>query len=109
MILNNTDPVATPTSIPHKVLLASTPVQASEQGNFNFDFEDNSTLGNDVDIISIYEDFYGIPWEEFSTGTTPPAFFAVLIDRLKSLNTSWEKPVYLSLGIVQGEGPTLVS
>jgi hypothetical protein len=33
----------------------------------------NADLTTDPDVVAIHEEFYGIPWDEFESGTDPPA------------------------------------
>jgi len=89
--------------------LSASPVQATLASDFLLDFVENDSLADDVDVVSIHEDFYGIPWDEFSLGKDAPAYFVDLIEGLKSQISGWKKPVYLSLTPVQDENRTYLA
>ncbi|MCB0365566.1 MAG: hypothetical protein H6624_04035 [Bdellovibrionaceae bacterium] len=87
-----------------RTLLASTPIQASERNpNLLFNFEVDDSLAADVDVVSLHEDFFGVPWEAFSQSKTAPDYFAVLIQELKQRVNRWDRPLYLSLAISHNE------
>jgi hypothetical protein len=39
-------------------------------------------LAADADVVSLHQDFYGLPWEAFEAGTQPPAEWLAAMDRL---------------------------
>jgi hypothetical protein len=54
--------------------LSSTAVQAVPyQSSFYQDNFSQNTLATDVDVLTIFGEFYGIPWTEFASGPTPNA------------------------------------
>ncbi|HOX42409.1 MAG TPA: hypothetical protein PK668_02370 [Myxococcota bacterium] len=61
-------------------------------------------LAADADVISLHQDFYGLPWEAFEAGTAPPAEWLAALDRLSAVVAAADKPVFLSLQLVSGTG-----
>lgn len=60
-----------------------------------------ANLSTDVDVVSIHQDFYGIPWDEFEAGQPPPAPWAAAMDGL--VQQAAGKDLFLSLQMVSGE------
>src|SRR5258708_40248647 len=43
-----------------------------------------ANLADDVDVIAVHQEFYGIPWDAFATGAPPPPeWVAVMVDLAK--------------------------
>jgi hypothetical protein len=57
----------------------------------------SADLGSDVDLFAIHQDFHGVPWEEFESGTAPPAPWVATIDGLVRGAKLAGKGVFLSL------------
>ncbi len=82
---------------------ASTPVQAAVGDPLLFAFRDFDLAG-DVDVASLHQDFYGVPWQAFADGTEPPTAWIERMDHAAELADSQGLPVYLSLALVGGDG-----
>jgi len=89
------------------VLFASTPVQILIDDPLVVTFGDFD-LAPDVDVVSIHQDFLGIPWDAFADGVEPPEYWTERIDRLLASVDTWDRPVYLSLALVGGAGRTFL-
>ena len=77
--------------------LASTGVQITpDQGIFL----DRANL-DDLDAISIHQDFLGIAWDAFAANTAPPAAWVAALDALAT--QAQGKPVFLSLTPLAGD------
>src|SRR5262249_62378433 len=61
-------------------------------------------LADDVDVVSIHQDFYGIPWDELRSGAPLPAAWVAAMDELAQQARTIGKPVLLSLAVVGGPG-----
>jgi len=61
-----------------------------------------ANLSTDVDVVSIHQDFYGLPWDEFEAGQPPPAPWTAAMDDL--VQQAGGKDVFLSLQLVSGAG-----
>jgi hypothetical protein len=61
----------------------------------------DANLADDVDAISVHQDFYGIPWDAFLANTEPPAAWVAVIDSLAQ--RAQGKPVFLSLTPLAGD------
>jgi len=89
--------------------LASAPVQAVLGdplvfGLRGWNLGSGEDLAADVDVVSVHQDFLGIPWDAFADGTPPPAAWVARIDELRAWTAIWQRPVYLSLALVAGDG-----
>ena len=85
------------------VQLAASPVRAfaplDDSPLYQFDSPD---ILEDVDVVSIHEDFVGIPWSAFEAGDEPPGPWSAHMDALVA--TTGDTPVFLSLALVGGPG-----
>ena len=81
--------------------LASTGVQAMPGQTLLFQMG-AANLADDVDVVSIHQDFYGLPWDEFETNQSPPAAWEVKMNELAAQTSG--KPVFLSLQLAGGQG-----
>src|SRR5688572_18190283 len=61
-----------------------------------------ANLADDVDVVAIHQEFYGLPWDELEAGAAPPAEWVDVMDDLKAQAAG--KPIFLSLGLVGGPG-----
>jgi hypothetical protein len=61
-----------------------------------------ANLADDADVVSIHQDFYGVPWDEFEANQPPPAEWAAKMDSLAQQSAGM--PVFLSLQLVGGTG-----
>lgn len=64
--------------------------------------EGAADLAADVDVVSLHQDFYGVPWDAFATGGEPPAEWVATMDHLAAI--AGAKPIFLSLQLVGGVG-----
>jgi cysteine-rich repeat protein len=76
--------------------LASSGVQIIPGGSLLFQIT-NSNLVEDPDVVAIHEEYYGIPWDEFQSGTAPPAEWIAQMNRLAAIGPEAGKDVLLSL------------
>jgi hypothetical protein len=90
------------------IRFASTPVQARLGDPRLFGWRDFD-LAADVDVVSLHQDFYGVPWETFADGVSPPAAWVERMDEAVAQARVWGRPVYLSLALVGGDGRAYLS
>lgn len=91
------------------VLYAATPVMlnTSDPTNYFFGFDASVPLSEDVDVVSIHDDFYGVPWAAFlaaaenRTATLPVSWMGRLNATLAAV-TAWDKPVFLTIQMLSG-------
>lgn len=84
---------------------SSTPFQyvtADVVGVFN-----DSSFSKNVDVVSLYLD-YGIPWNTFMYGSTPPIIWSSSMNLMLELVNSWDLPVFLSLQMLS-KGDEIIS
>jgi hypothetical protein len=60
-------------------------------------------LASDVDVVLVHQEFYGLPWDSFEAGTSPPAEWVAVMDDLAA-RAQAVGPVFLSLQLVSGPG-----
>lgn len=84
-------------------LFGSTPVQLDLDDTVTLVFGDFD-LASDVDVVSLHQDFYGIPWEAFAAGKAPPRPWANRMEEIRAWAQAEQRPVYLSLELVGGNG-----
>lgn len=87
---------------PERMQLGATPVQADVTDNLFYGFRD-MPLGDDVDVVSLHFDFYGIPWDQFADDASLPAAWVSRIDEVAQLVDAWQRPVFLSLTPLDGQ------
>ncbi len=76
--------------------IASVPMQIDPDSPIGFGFEFDFMAG-DLDMVSILQDFFGIPWIELRSGAPlPPAWLAFQQD-IKARTAATGLPVYLQL------------
>jgi hypothetical protein len=56
-----------------------------------------------VDVVLVHQEFYGLPWDSFEAGTSPPAEWVAVMDDLAA-RAQAVGPVFLSLQLVSGPG-----
>jgi hypothetical protein len=61
-----------------------------------------ANLADDNDAIEVHQEFYGIPWDAFEAGTSPPPEWVALMGSIASAARATEKPVFLSLTMLNG-------
>jgi hypothetical protein len=80
--------------------LASTGVQAAP-GEPQFFAMRPADLASDADVVSVHQDFYGVPWDAFSADVpTPPAEWVALMDAIKAQYAG--RRIFLSLQLAGG-------
>ncbi len=70
------------------------------------------TAGNvieDSDVVSVHQEFYGVPWDSFEANTAPPAEWASLMASLASAAKTAKKPVFLSISMLNGKRESLAA
>jgi hypothetical protein len=80
--------------------LASTGMQIQLDGGFQLG---DANLANDADVISIHQDFYGLPWDAFLASAAPPAAWVAKMDSLQQHAAATGKPIFLSLAPLAGD------
>ena len=61
-----------------------------------------ANLADDNDVIEVHQEFYGIPWDAFEAGTSPPPEWVALMGSIASAARATGKPVFLSLTMLDG-------
>lgn len=61
-----------------------------------------ANLVSDVDVIAVHQEYYGVPWTEFSTGADPPPEWAAKMTGLASSARNAQKQVFLSVSPLNG-------
>jgi len=61
-----------------------------------------ANLADDVDVIEIHQEFYGVPWDAFEQGTPPPPEWVAKMDALATSAKAANKPVFLSVSALNG-------
>jgi hypothetical protein len=61
-----------------------------------------ANLAEDADVFGVHQEFYGIPWAAFEQSTPPPAEWVAVMDELAAHAQSQQKPVFLSLNVLNG-------
>lgn len=61
-----------------------------------------ANLTEDVDILAVHQEFYGLPWDAFESGSAPPAEWVREMDRLVALARAANKPIFLSVNLLDG-------
>ncbi len=82
-------------------LLASTGAQGLP-GQVPFIQLTPANLATDVDVVSVHQDFYGVPWDAFEAGQPPPPEWTAVMDALVASATG--KEVFLTLQLAGGKG-----
>lgn len=59
-------------------------------------------LATDADVFAIHQEFYGVPWQAFETSNPPPAEWTALMDELAAGAMAAQKPVLLSINMLNG-------
>jgi hypothetical protein len=62
----------------------------------------DADLGRDVDVVSVHQDFYGVPWEAFAADTMLPPAWVATMDDLAARTRATGKEVFLSLAPLDG-------
>ena len=86
-----------------RTLFASTPVQIDTSTlDFFFHFDARIPLAQDVDVVALHDDYYGVPYSAFlDSGAMPLSWLSRLNATLEAA-LAWNKPVYLALELLSG-------
>ena len=57
-------------------------------------------VAQDAAVISMHQEFYGIPWQAFETGSAPPVEWSSLLDEQAAF--AHARPVFLSISMLNG-------
>lgn len=84
-------------------LFGSTPVQIdTARASYNFYFDPSIPLSQDSDYVTIHDDFYGLPWQAFTTNGALPLSWATRLNATLEMVIAWDKPVFLALEMLSG-------
>jgi hypothetical protein len=61
----------------------------------------------DSDVLAIHQEFYGLPWDAFENDTAAPVEWVRKMDQLAALARTADKPVFLSLTMLNGQRESL--
>lgn len=61
-----------------------------------------ANLADDVDVIDIHQEYYGVPWQSFATGAMPPPEWVAKMDALAKSAKDAGKPIFLSVSMLNG-------
>jgi hypothetical protein len=92
---------AGPDAAPRSFLLASAGVQLNVTGKVGMHLLPGN-LAEDVDVVSVHNDFYGLPWDAFQASEEPPALWVDEMDRIAAIATDAGKGVFLTLQLAGG-------
>jgi len=67
----------------------------------------DANLADDVELVAIHQEFYGVPWEAFSTGAWPPPGWAGQMAALAASARAMGKQVFLSVSPLDGNRSSL--
>jgi hypothetical protein len=66
-------------------------------------------LATDVDVIEIHQEYYGVPWDAFSTGSAPPAAWVSDMQSIAATAKAMNRPIFLSISMLNGERDSLAA
>jgi hypothetical protein len=61
-----------------------------------------ANLADDADVYAVHQEFYGIPWAAFEQDSAPPAEWRALLDELAAAAKTKQRPVFLSISMLNG-------
>lgn len=61
-----------------------------------------ANVAEDADVVSVHQEFYGVPWDAFEAETPPPAEWVSVMDGLAGAAKAAKKPVFLSVSLLNG-------
>lgn len=67
----------------------------------------DADLATDVDVVAVHQEYYGVPWEAFAVGTSPPSGWAARMSRLASSARAAGKQIFLSVSPLDGNRSSL--
>jgi hypothetical protein len=69
----------------------------------------SANLAEDVDVIAIHQEFYGIPWEAFEKNQPVPSVWGTLMGEIAHNARAAGKPIFLSVTMLNGTRSTLAA
>ena len=97
----------TPPLTPRHFALSSTGVQAAPGSPQFFSMADAADLATDTDVVSVHQDFFGVPWNTFAADAPPPAQWKATMDGLASEYAG--RRIFLSLQLAGGTNRTYLA
>jgi hypothetical protein len=91
------------TGIPRRFRLATTGAQLVVKGSALGLQLTPANAADDSDVMSVHQEFYGVPWDAFEAETPPPPEWVAVMDRLASSSRAAKKPVFLSVSLLNGQ------
>jgi len=67
----------------------------------------DANLADDVDLIAVHQEYYGVPWTELAAGVDPPAEWTAKMSALAMSARNAGKPVFLSISPLNGHRDSL--
>ena len=64
-------------------------------------------LAEDVDLVAVHQEFYGVPWQSFVDGSAPPAEWSARMQALADHAHAVSDGVFLSISMLNGARETL--
>jgi len=64
-------------------------------------------LASDVEVVAVHQEYYGVPWEAFADGGTPPPGWAATMTALAAFPRAAQKQLFLSVSPLDGSRSTL--
>lgn len=68
-----------------------------------------ANLADDVDLVAVHLEYYGVPWEAFTNGTAPPAEWTAKMRALADHAHSVSSQLFLSISMLNGTRQTLAA
>jgi hypothetical protein len=69
----------------------------------------NANLEGDADLVSVHQEFYGVPWEALLAGSEPPAEWTAKMQALAKHAHSVSKRVFVSISMLNGGRDSLAA
>lgn len=67
----------------------------------------DADLATDVDVVAVHQEYYGVPWEAFAAGASPPSGWAAQMSRIASSARTAGKQIFLSVSPLDGNRSSL--
>ena len=87
--------------------MAAAPVQFAFREYWAGIVFDTTGFDGRVDAISLHQDFFGLPWDEFASGAALPAAWVSEMTEIRDMAEALGAPIYLSLTPLDGMRSTL--
>jgi len=66
-----------------------------------------ANLAEDVDVVAVHQEFYGVPWQAFVDGSPPPAEWSARMQALAQQAHAVSERVFLSINMLNGARESL--